>query len=536
MRTLAELDNLPRDPDVLLDVIRRYCTTTTELQEKIDKLKEENHWLREIVAARNRRLFGRKSEKLNHEELQAWLFNEAELGVAAPSQSKKESSDTITYTVTRCRKQGRKPIAANLPRIVCEHDLPETEKVCGYCGKERPRLKPDISEEVEYIPAQVNVKRHVYHKYAQCKCAESKKNGIKPIISAPREKRIIPGCIAAPSLLAFLATSKFCDGLPYYRLEKMLGRYGIEYKRATMCNQMIGVSRALQPLLELMWEDMLAGEVIRMDETRLQVIEEPGRNADQISWMHVAVGEYERKRIILFHYHRSRAAAVPKTILEGWKGYLQTDGLAAYNRVGDQPGIIHVGCWGHTRRKFIDARGGPKAPPGGLADEALSMIRKIFAIERKLRAQELSDDEFLKTRRELVEPVLKELKNWLNEHISGVAPKTYLAEAMNYTLNEWDHLIRYLDHPWLHPDNNIPENAIRPFVIGRKNWMFSITPIGAHASATLYSFVESAKANGLEPYKYFTYLIKVLPTTPQEQLRNLLPHRIDPKLISGQKD
>jgi transposase len=221
-----------------------------------------------MVAARNRRLYGRKSEKLNQEDLQAWLFKEAEVGAKVSDQTSKEE-DTITYTVTRRRKKGRKPIPENLPRNIVEHDMPASEKVCECCGEERPRLKPDISEEVEYIPAKPIVNLHVYYKYGPCKCAESKKSETKPIISAPREKWIIPGCIASPSLLGFLVTSKFCDGLPFYRLEKILGRYGIDYMRATMCNQMIGLSRALQPLIELMWEDMFAGEVIRMDETNI---------------------------------------------------------------------------------------------------------------------------------------------------------------------------------------------------------------------------------------------------------------------------
>jgi len=524
MIKVTDVDSLPKDPDVLLDVIRKAVS-------EIDKLSQENSWLRELVAARNRRLFGRKSEKLDHEELQYWLFNEAEIGTTEPGKTEKEA-ESITITYKRKSKGGRKPIPANLPRKEIKHDLPESEKKCNCCGKNLPQLKPEVSEEVEYIPAEVFVNHHVYFKYGPCTCKESRSKGITPIKSAPREKRIIPGGMAAPSLLSYLVTSKFCDGLPLYRQEKILGRYGIKYTRATMCNQMIRVAGSLQDLLELMWEDLLSGEVIRMDETHLQVLNEPGREATTKSWMHVAVGEYEKKKIILFHYHTSRSGNVPREILKEWQGYLQTDGLAAYNRAGNQPEIIHVGCWSHTRRKYIDARGGPKAPPGGLSDEALSMIGQLFNIEKILRKEELSDEEFVKKRKELLWPVLEKLKTWIDEYFPQVPPQSYLARAMNYTLKQWDKLTKYLDHPSLRPDNNFAENAIRPFVIGRKNWLFANTQLGAHASATCYSFIESAKMNRLEPYAYMKYLFTILPRTPKEQLPDLLPHRIDPRLLT----
>ena len=546
----TEIENLPRDPDILFEVIRGLCLendrqqanitalrtenadrqrNVIDLTAKIETYQKENSWLRELLAARNRRLFGRKSEKLGAEERAAWLFNEAELvagGERPPGEG--DSAEKITYTVTR-RKRGRKPISDALPRKISEHDVSVEEKTCAGCGKERPRLGPDISEEIEYIPAQVYVNRHVYHQYGPCGCPKSDGR----IISAKREKRVVPGNMAAPSLLSFLATGKFCDGFPFYRMEKIFARLGVEYSRATMCNQMIGVSRALQPLLDLMWKELRAGPVIRMDETRLQVLHEPAREADQTSWMHVAVGGTAGKRIVLFHYHPSRKHDVPVKLLEGWNGYLQTDGLAAYNGAGERPGIIHVGCWGHARRKFIDARGGPKAPPGGISDEALELIGRLYRIEKELRKKELADEEFLAERQAQAGPVLAEAKAWLELNLPRVVPETLLYEAVRYMKNEWEKLNRYLEHAELTPDNNITENFIRYFVIGRKNWMFSNTPLGAHSSATLYSFIVSAEANGLEPYAYMKYVLTVLPTTPEEKLPDLLPHRIDSNLLQN---
>lgn len=530
----SDIEKLPREPEVLLEVIRgmraendKQRADIIDLTARIDTYRKENSWLREVLAARNRRLYGRKSEKLSREERAAWLFNEAELAAGeTPPVAGSDGDEKTTYTVTR-RKRGRKPISDTLPRKIIEHDLSAEEKKCSCCGKERPRLTPDISEEMEYIPAQVYVNRHIYHTYGPCACGKSE----TPVIGAKREKRIMPGSMASPSLLSFLATSKFCDGLPFYRVEKMFARLGVEYPRATMANQMIGVSRALQPLVELMWKDLLAGAVIRMDETRLQVLHEPGRRAEQTSWMHVAVGGNAEKRVVLFHYHSSRKHDVPVAILAGWRGYLQTDGLAAYHGAGEVPGIIHVGCWGHVRRKFVDARGGPKAPPGGLSDEALELIGRLYRIEKESREKNLPNEEFLAQRRTLAGPVLAELETWLDNNLPKVAPETLLYEAMRYMRNEWDKLIRYLDHAELTPDNNITENFIRYFVIGRKNWLFANTPLGAHASAALYSFIVSAEANGLEPYLYMKYVITALPTTPKEKLVDLLPHRIDPTVL-----
>jgi transposase len=532
----TEIENLPRDPDLLLEVIRGLCTENDgqrtniiDLTTQIETYRKENSWLREVLAARNRRLFGRKSEKLSSEELAGWLFNEVELAAgAAPPVSGKETDEKITYTVTR-RKRGRKPIADNLPRTIIEHDLSPEEKTCAACGAGRPRLGPDISEEIEYIPARVSVNRHVYHQYGPCDCGR----GDGKIVAFKREPRVLPGSMAAPSLLSFLATSKFCDGLPFYRVEKMFARLGVEYSRATMANQMIGVSRALQPLLDLMWKDLLSGPVIRMDETKLQVLHEPGRAADQMSWMHVAVGGTRDNRIVLYHYHASRKHEIPVKILEGWQGYLQTDGLAAYHGAGEKPGVIPVGCWGHVRRKFIDARGGPKAPPGGLADEALAKIGRLYRIEKELRERCLWNLAFVEERRAQAAPVLEELKTWLDADLPRVEGGSLLFEAMRYLRNEWDKLIRYLDQAELTPDNNITENFIRYFVIGRKNWLFANTPLGAHSSAALYSVIVSAEANGLEPYAYMHYVLTVLPATTKEKLSDLLPHRIDPALLKN---
>jgi transposase len=298
-----------------------------------------------------------------------------------------------------------------------------------------------------------------------------------------------------------------------------------------MCNQMIRISEACSGLIELMWKEARSGPILNMDETVLQVLHEPGRDPTSKSWMWVMIGHPEGKKVILFHYHQKRSGEVARKLLEGYSGYLQSDAHSAYHAIDDLDRIIFVGCWSHVRRKFIDAKG--LKGHVSLADEALALIAKLFHIDCTLREKNLSENDFVRIRKEQSQPVLDALFPWLQEKLSKVLESLNLYRAIRYTLKEWPRLIRYLDHSYLTPDNNIAENAIRPFVIGRKNWLFANTPRGAHASATLYSLVESAKANGLDPFDYLAWLFTKLPGTPAKSIRDLLPHVVDASKVNG---
>ena len=501
-----------------------------ELKKRIEYLEIIRHHQEEIIAAQNRRSFGRSSEKLQYEDLQGWLFNEVEAVVR-----EKILSLATTHVKEHDRvksKAGRKPIFDSLPRKEIMHDIPESEKLCAASGKMRPRIGEDVVEEVSIIPTQVFVKKHVYPKYGPCDCAACKADkNQEPIVSAPHEKRIIPGSMADETMLAYLATSKFCDGLPFYRQEKILRRYGIEYGRETMCNQMIRISEACSDLIELMWQEARSGPIMNMDETVLQVLHEPGRDPKTKSWMWVAIGRPGGKKVILFHYHQKRSGEVARELLKDYSGYLQSDAYSAYHAIGDMDKIIFVGCWSHVRRKFIDAKGIKEYVSH--ADEALALIAKLFHIDSTLRKQDMDENDFVRMRKEQSQPILDELFIWLSEKVSKVPESFNLFKAIRYTLNEWPRLIRYLDHAYLTPDNNIAENAIRPFVIGRKNWLFANSPRGAYASACHYSLIETAKANGLDPFDYLTWLYIELPKTTKEKLRDLLPHVVDPAKVNG---
>ena len=293
---------------------------------------------------------------------------------------------------------------------------------------------------------------------------------------------------------------------------------------------MIQSSEHLQPLVNLMRDRLLASPLIHCDETRLQVLKEPDRDPSSQSWMWVQTGGPPDHPVVLFDYTSSRAQDVPLRLLEGYQGYLMTDDYAGYNAVANQPGVERLGCWAHARRKFIEAQKAQPKGKTGRADMALNLINKLYGIERE--GKDVSDEQRLLLRQQKSDPVLTQLKGWLDKTHGQVTPQSALGKAIGYLANNWSKLIRYTEAGHLPIDNNPAERAIRPFVIGRKNWLFSDTAKGAHASALIYSLVETAKANGQEPYAWLRYVLERLPLANNaDDLEALLPWNCGPIAI-----
>ncbi len=530
----VDLNNLPDDIDKLQKIIftisQQHQKDTTE----IDSLKEERHYLKEQVETYKKLYFGKKSEKLTPEDKsQMLLFNEAEDGQILDEIEVDESDNTPTTKVKSYirKKSGRKPLPGDLPREEVIHDLSDEEKKCECCGKERPSIGSDDTEELEFIPSKIVVTKHIRKKYGACTCDASFEKEKPEVITAAMPPRMIPGSIASPGLLAEVLTSKFVDSLPFYRQEKIFKRIDVEISRQTMCNWAISIADKCKPLIELMIEEIRSGPLIQMDETTVQVLKEPDKKPESKSYMWVAVGRNtENRSLIFYQYHPTRSKDIPSEFLKDYTGYLQTDGYAGYNQAGSNENIIHVGCFAHARRYFFDASKMNKKSK--VAFKGLDFIQKLYKIEDDLRARELEADDFLEKRKKAVLPLLDDFHNWLVSQKDNVVPKSKTGQAVSYTLSEWDKLIRYIDHHLLTPDNNAVENAIRPFVIGRKNWLFSNAQSGAHASAVIYSLVESAKANKLEPYKYLRFLFTFLPGVDnREEVKNLLPSYLTEGII-----
>jgi len=497
---------------------------------EIDRLVMELRLLRQ-------KLYGPKSERMTlvDPEVQTYLFNEAE-ATAQKEEAAAEEKQTITY---ERKKGGRRSLPEDLPRIEEVHDIPEEEKVCG-CGSRLSRIGEEVTEELDIIPRQCRVLRHIRLKYAcrQCEGTESDKCAVQ---IAPPPVQLLPKTIATAGLIASVVVEKFADGLPLYRQAARFSREGIEISRGTLSNWVVRVGELCSPLLEIFREDLLRGPLINADETPVQVLNEPGRANTTKSYMWVfRGGSSPPGSIVLFDYRPTRSGEeILEEYLRGYTGTVQTDGYIGYEKLTELS-VTHAGCWAHARRKFVEvvqvvdkARKG-KERKGSSADEAVLKIRRLYEVEQEEKTRELTGAILVQFRRERALPLLEEFHDWLKARVGSTPPTGLLGKAMNYTLKQWPRLILYVDNPHLGLDNNAAENAIRPFAVGRKNWLFAGSPAGAQASANLYSLVETAKANGLEPYRYLRFLFERLPyaKTP-EDYRKLTPLHLDRNEINA---
>ncbi|WP_122860483.1 IS66 family transposase, partial [Pseudomonas viridiflava] len=467
--------DLPDDPSLLKQLLEQMLFEREKSKGRIVHLEEENALLRQ-------RLFGRKSEQTADPATpQLALFNEVESVVEAIDENAEEE---VVAPVKRRGK--RKPLPADLPRIEVIHELPEHELTC-VCGCRKHAIGEEVSEQLEIVPMQIRVIKHVRKIYGCRECEAAP-------VTADKPAQLIEKSMASPSVLAMLLTTKYVDGLPLHRFEKVLGRHGIDIPRQTLARWAIQCGDHFQPLLNLMRDSLLASRVIHCDETRVQVLKEPDRESSSQSWMWVQTGGPPNQPVILFDYSTSRAQEVPTRLLEGYRGYVMTDDYAGYNALGAQAGVERLGYWAHARRKFVEAQKVQPKGKTGRADIALNLINKLYGIERDLKAS--SDADRKNGRHEHSLPILAQLKSWIEKTQPQVTAQNALGKAISYLASNWSKLERYVEEGYLPMDNNAAERAIRPFVIGRKNWLFSDTPKGATASAQLYSLVETAKANG----------------------------------------
>ena len=533
---------LPDDIGALKSMIGEKTAELRAMELRIAVLEE-----RLRLAAHKR--FGASSEKADPAQpMLPELFNEAEsLAGASDAHTASAPDDEISVPAHTRKTGGRKPFPDDLPRERVEHDIPEAAKLCP-CGSghARPRIGEVVSEQADIEPAKIKIIENVRFKYGPCHVCdgvfpEAGENGPasgdaepvptgatptpRPIIVAPMPPQPIPKSMATAGMCAFIAIMKYADGLPLYRQEKILARYGLTIPRATLASWMIKLGALIVPLMNLLHETQVSYDVMQMDETTVQVLKEDGRAAQAKSRMWVRRGGSPQQPVILFDYEPTRAGAVAWALLEDFKGFLQTDGYSGYIAVGKRDGIVHLGCLAHARRKFDEALKAQKQHGrGGLAAEGLALIQRIYRIEKLARETKLTPEQRKTLRNEKARPIWDELRKWLDAKRRHAPPQTLVGQAMTFLDNQWSLLIRVLDDGRLEVDNNLCENALRPFVIGRKAWLFSDTPAGAEASARLYSLIETAKASGVEPYAYLRRVFTDLPkATTLAEIEALLP-------------
>ena len=507
----------PEDVEATLRAqIRRYEAKIAEQQATIASQQERIY---QLLAKR----FGASAETLPDGQL--GLFNEAEDIDDATNEDAIPGVDVPAHTR---KSPKRSPLPETLPRIEVVHDLDEADKVCPHDGSALEQFGEETSEQLDIVPAKVRVLRHIRLKY-RCPCCDGS------LRRAPMTPQPIPKSMASPGLLAHIVTAKFVDALPLYRQVKQFDRIGVMLSRATLASWMIRMGEHVQPLINLLRDELLSTAYLQMDETRVQVLKEPGKTAESLSYLW-AQRSVEGRPIVLFDYDPTRSNEVPKRLLAGFTGALHTDGYAGYDAFAREAHVTRLYCFAHARRRFVDAIKAlglnPKKLPAKPPDKArrtlkgLRFIRHLYDIERRIADQ--PPDERYRIRQAESAAVLGNLRQWLDKTITVVLPNTALGKALAYLDKHWHGLTRYIDDGRFKIDTNLVENAIRPFCVGRRNWMFSDSVDGAKASANLYSLIETAKANAIEPYAYLRYVFTELPkATTVEHIEALLPYRLD---------
>ena len=510
--------NLTPDASAYISTLENKLKSYENIENKMKNLESEINRLTEILRLMNKARFGASSEKLRYIfDEQISLFNEAE-AIA----DENAPDPVIVERHARKAKRTKEELAKELPTKEVIIELPDSERVCGICECDlKPIGKTLVRRELNIIPAQAYVAEIYQMSYGcgDCLNETDEANIVKAEVPVPVIKR----GLASPSSAAHVFYQKYVNALPLYRQEQDWANFGVTISRATLANWIIYIAANwLTPLWTRMKAELLTAFVIHADETVTQVLKEPGKTPQSESRMWVyCTGTGCGPPIILFEYQPNRAGENPKRFLGGAQPgvYLQADGYSGYNGVAD---AVHCGCFTHLRRKFNDAL--PKtAEKGGTAAQGLLFCQKLFALEDKW--QELSPDDRRKMRQEHSKPVLDEFYDWLGKVNQLYGAK--LSEAITYARNQREPLSAFLKDGRIEISNNRAENAIRPFVVGRKNWLFADTVNGAKSSAIAYSVIETAKANGLNPYQYLLHLFTELPTVltkdPSADLSEFFP-------------
>ena len=507
---------------VLESTIQNQQSQIQAQQAQIDELKRKLDHMNEVFANSQRARFGQSSEKASYvlSEDQMSLFNEAE----KEQDHKAEEPTQETFTVkahARKKKRTLEEMTANLTEKEILLELPEDQRICGKCGgRFKPIGKKFVRHELQVIPRQVKLLAYYTVTYACDHC--EKDTGFAHLANVKPPVPLMKHSLASPSSVADIMAKKYADGLPLARQEKIWAREGVELSRATMANWVIQCSQTwLKPLYKHMKQRLLEQGVIHADESVVQVLKEDGKPATSESRMWVyASGERSSTPVRIFEYQPDRSGKRPESFLRGFTGKLVTDGYSGYNQVQK---VTHCGCWAHMKRKWREAMPDGATVKTSKAAVGFQYCNKLFSLEKK--CANLKDKYRKEYRQNIMLPVLEEYFCWVNTLDPEKGSK--LAEAVTYARNQKTALMAFAQHGDVPISNNLAENAIRPFAVGRKNWLFCDTVKGAESSAIVYSMVETAKANGIDPYDYLFYVLSVLPylgkSVSHERLETLMP-------------
>jgi transposase len=568
MSGVEQLEPLPREPQALMEIVLRQraeldrresalslCdlhiekirqeaaaaialreASIAERERAIEQIRREAADQMEALRLRHqaeiamllRRFYGPRNEHFKFDPAQLLLFGKLVASMPLDGAAIEQESGEKLKTRRPRDKHGRQQLPAHLERIPVEYELTPEQQKCPCCGKPRRCIGKEITEQLEHFPAWLKVLRHEQFKYA---CGECEKQGLNPQIElAAKASQPIEKGMAGPGLLACVITSKLADHLPLYRLGQIFARHGVHVADSTMCGWIMSAAQLLAPLALLMAKRVKQSECINTDETRLPVQDSEGRapRGECLKGrMWVYIGD-DGNPYVVFDYSPDKTNDWPIAWLEGYQGYLQADAGSSYDAVYRQGTVIEVGCWAHGRRKFFDA----KETDSRRAAEMLAMVQGLYAVEDEAREKiallidatpRQADQVRLELRQQKSVPILARIKAWLDKESQLVLPRSPMAQAMNYVLNQWTALNVYTTAGFLNIDNNVSERALKLIALGRKNWLFAGNDTFARHYATLYSLIASAKRHGLDPQAYLTGVLQQIPQTPLSGLDQFLP-------------
>jgi transposase len=513
--------------EALLQENSKLKSENLDLNSLVGKLKDRVESLESILVTMKREKFGRKSERivddgsgqkslfevLNEEDKS--FFNEAEV-IDSANVKEKEEIEVKGYKRKKTKKTPLSELPIDEERTI---DLPDEEKICSEHGKPLQLVGEKSVIKIEIIPHSRKVIKEVTPVYGPCNdfCGQEEKT--------QNSFDILPGTAATPSLLAELLVAKYNNALPFYRIEKIWDRIGIDFTRATMARWTILTAEQLRPLINIMIDDLMIQGYFQCDETHVNVLKLNGKRFESKSYIWTRYSPVVP--IVVYEFHPTRSGDVPRAFLEDYSGFMQVDGYQGYNVISEFKNATHLCCWQHARKHFYKSY---KDEQSSLAYQVLKIIKRLFKVDEETSEKKLDYEQRKILRNEKSKPILDELKLWLDSHQPEVRPSSYLGQAIEYTLNRWEKLNVFLSDGRLELSTNLVENKQRPFVIGRKNWLFFDTDIGAEAGCIHYSLIETAKSNGRDPQKYLENLFRELPKAKTiEDLEKLLPY--DRKLL-----
>jgi transposase len=556
---MLSVDQLPDDPALLKQVLVRECAardaqiahheSALELCDlRIEQIKQESA---AVLAAREaqieqirqeaaqqleaqrlrleaehkaaieailRRFYGPRSERFDATQLLLFGQTIDTMPVDTKAVEAESGQPLVTRRARNRHNHGRGPLPAHLERVVVEHDLPEAEKA----GK--VRIGCEIHEQLEFKPGGLFVLQHRRYKYAPADYQQSDTGA--QIVIAQKPAQPIEKGLAGPGLLAYVITSKLADHLPLYRLEKIFARQDVHVASSTMCAWMAASAVLVTPLYKLMIERVRQSKAIHTDDTRVPVQDEQVKGKCKSGRIWTYIGDRDHPYIV-YEYTPDRKRDGPAAWLKDYQGHLQADAYGGYDGIY-ATGVMEVACWAHARRKFFDARETDSVRAAAM----LGMIQELYAVEDLATARidaiagctgEQADAIRRELRQEKAVPVLAKIKAWLDREKDLVLPRSPMADAIGYTLNQWNALCRYCEHGWLEIDNNAAERALKRVAIGRKNWLFAGNDTFGQHHAVLWSLIASAEAHGIDPQRYLSSVLAKIAQTPLSELEQFLP-------------